>query len=243
MVKRLGSVLIVLIISSLAFADVRLLPVPEEKPYLALQNSVTFTADSGIEGNNRFVSTEFALDFYPFAFGGGFQVGGDCFDWTTSLSWFPLYSLRETTSWHFGLESIHHFQDYYGITFENDFVNYFCIRWFWYSGFQLDIKTGYHAKIARIYALEENLVNHNPALYLGMSKSFENGLELYTSASSHNSFRYQLFLEPHWILGLAWNFPQGLRPAFEIEATDTDFLATTLYVRSLQFRFVGRVSL
>lgn len=221
-------------------ADWALHPQAGEKPSQALEYSLAFSANTGIECNSTYNALCYRFDFAPYESFIGFQTSGDICDITLASTWWAVKSQHEYNLWTFGIEGIYHYQHYDGIYGEHDAVLYYSLRSQRTNGFEFLMKTGGSLKFANVYAVDETVFSKDVMGFIQVGKTWNERFKLYTSVSSHSLFRYPRFLAPRAIVGAFYTFDGGFQPCVELEAGFSDFFATALYANAVIVRLTGR---
>lgn len=241
--KRLCILLVSVCAMLPASADWALRPQADAKLQQAIDYSLAFSANTGMERNRTFGSLGYHWTLAPYEASVGFQNSGKVSDFTLSSAWWAVRSEHQWRVWEFGIESSYHYQHYENVYGEHDFIVCYCLRQKRDNGFELLLKNGVTLKAANIYTIDGAIVNRSTVGMVQAGKTWRSGFELYTSAGSHDTFRYPLFFSPRFIVGTAFTFGGIFRPSVEFEVGFTDFFATAVYVNTLLVRLTGRVLL
>ena len=226
-----------------ACADWAIRPQAGAKPRHAIDYSLAFSADKGLEQNRAFGSLGYHFNLAPYEAFVGFQESGKVSDITLASTWWAVRSEHQWRVWEFGVEGVYHYQHYEAVYGEHDFLLYYCLRQRRENGFEFVLKNGGTVKVANVYVVKEPVVNKSTVGLVQVGKTWRSGFELYTSVASHDTYRYPLFFSPRFIVGTAFTFGGTFRPSVECEAGFTDFFATAVYMNTLQLRLTGRVLL
>ena len=241
--RRLCLLPVFLLAASLAFADWALQPEKDARPQHWITYALTFNGDFGIERNRALGAVGYQWNYEPFQLSAAVQESGPVSDLTLSALWWAVKSVHRWRTWSFGIESIYHYQHYDDVYGEHDAIFYINMRQKRDNGFELLLKQGATLKAATVYAAEETICNWNPSAWLSVSKTWHNGVELFSTVGSHSSFRYQLFFAPTFTVGAAVTLGGLFRPSLEWVLGCTDFFAASIYINTMALRLSGRIIL
>lgn len=217
----------------------------EKKIEQTLTFSLSNTTSRGIERYKTQYALQYDFISYWFDATAGIQAYEDIFDFTIAAEyWLPF------TNWYFhksrlslGLGGLYHYQNYFDISCEHDYLADACIRYKTDAGFTFLFRNGWSGKATKIYA-----INTIPYIYdnyyeavLFLDKIWQCGFEMYLEFGTHEFYRYPVFSNPHYMLGAAYNMTSGLRLGGDLTVGLVDHFTTPPYLSTLLFRLTMRM--
>lgn len=204
-----------------------------------LEYSFGKSSNIGIERNSFYEGLEYKLNLKKIETFAGIQINEYCFDTTLYFSIWPWLLEFENHSISFGFQNIYHYLYWTDYLKENDFIikPYFALNT--NENFKLLFSMGYGFKLSQIPELKDDvpyLKDNTIYSSLFLDKTWENGFELYLDCSSHDTYRYPLFVSPQWTFGTAWTFQNKIRLKADYEIRVCDMFTTRHYVDSKIFR-------
>ena len=234
--------LLLIFITSFAFAKISFLPEEGQKPQQWIEISCTRSTNKGLEADTFFLSSNYHFGYMPFEGYAAFQVGGKITDITMNISWWPVYFSGNSGTLFLGIDELYHYEHYSHISGEHDIITSGGLLWKTKNNFSITFKLGYNEKIANIFVISQYINNHDISATLLVDKIWANGIEAFAYVGSHDYFRYPLFFAPRCSLGIAKNCTNGFRICLEMQSGFTDYFATAVYLNNLQYKLSGRIS-
>ena len=173
------------------------------------------------------------------------QANEDIFDFTyTNFSWLlkTEYSFLNLS---YGMCGNIHMQYYYSVSTTYDLVGGFCFKTESRNNFTFTATTGYGLKSTGIFALEDyegRLYSHWFAASILFDKVWENGFEASFSMTTHDNFRFPVFISPSYIFEAAWNYGEmrlscSAQIRFADQFTVAPYMDMVVLRTGLRYRF------
>lgn len=163
------------------------------------------------------------------------KLNKDIFDFTYSnKSWF-FFQDYKYMDLSYGLCGDFHYLRYFDILTEYDLIAGTCFAIDFPLKYRFSCTSGYHFKTQWNDGINFRNKWHTIMASLEFSKMFYNGAEILFAFTSHDRFRFPLFVSPSWILEGAWN-QKSWRYSAAVQVRVCDEFTTAPYADMIVFR-------
>lgn len=241
--RKIITVLLVTMLSSLAFAQFHIIPNEQDEIKQWFQFSYSRSTNRGFEPEQNFWAVAYQFDYNPFDVFLGVQITKDEADLTLDSNWWLAQFDGHYGRMRLGLNLGYHVEWYDDISCEHDITFTPAeLHYRTWKGFWVGLKTGFCRKEANVYVLDRLFGNWNFVLLLSLGKQFAERLEFSFDAGTRTLYDYPVFGTAFFVLGTAYTLPCGVRIGAETEVTMRDWMASTYYMDSVVFRLTGRIA-
>ncbi len=210
------------------------------EPEWTVTNGIILETGNDIGPQTTLVDVSSKLNMKEFSAFLGLQVQSSQTDMTTVAVYAPTFF----NHFNFGSKTIVHIQHCPDIFFEADYLCGIYSRYATKRFFCVEGNFFYHAKAARIFAIEDSvpwLTNDTIAFELNMDFAPTERLSFSFDIASFSQYRYMLFLAPDFRLGGEYKLSDLISLGSLLEIQYIDMFTLSSNLNTVDFRFYAKL--